>query len=357
MRVLLVGEFSGVHTNLKVGLEDLGVQVTLANTGDGFKDFSTDMLMRIDGDSWKTRLQNDLLEIYNLYYMKKFDVIQIMHPNAFDHYDHSKVYKMLDNAGLVVQLIGGCDYAFNRYYRFLDERLCQECRMYDYRGRQCHYRQPDVVGYEKEIYKRADVIVPLSWEYHYIYKQYEKEYADKLHSVVPMPIDLKKNRMCPHQNEKIHVFHPLNREGFKGTRVFRMLFQELQREYNEIAEFSIEGKMPIAQYRKYLSHVDIVVDQLYCNTYGMNALYSMAMGKVVFSGNSTPRMFDDVEWLQDMPVLSLGYSEEEMKENIMRVVKSDKLRDIKNASRKYVETYHDTRKVARLFLKLYKQYL
>ncbi len=357
MKVLLVGEFSGVHTNLKVGLEDLGVQVTLANTGDGFKNFSSDMLMRIDEKNWRTKLENKFLEIYNLHQMKKFDVIQIMHPNALAFYDHAQVYEMLDNANLVVQLVGGCDYVFTKYYKFLNEKLCQVCRKYDLGGMHCFYKREGEKKYEKEIYKRADIMVPLSWEYYYIYKEYEKIYTDKLCDVIPMPIDLKNNKIHSVKNAKVQVFHPLNREGFKGTNVFRSIFQELQTKYNEIADFRIEGKMPIVQYRKFLSQVDIVVDQLYCNSYGMNALYSMAMGKVVFSGNSTPQMFEDVKWMQNMPVLSLGFSDEEIMDNIMRIVRSNKLDSMKRNSRRYVETYHDAGRVAGLFLRLYKKYL
>lgn len=35
MKVLLVGEFSGFYLNLKQGLQELGVDVTLAANGDG----------------------------------------------------------------------------------------------------------------------------------------------------------------------------------------------------------------------------------------------------------------------------------------------------------------------------------
>lgn len=357
MNVLLVGEFSGVHTNLKAGLEHLGVQVTLANTGDGFKKFSSDMLMWVEGGNWSSKLENKFLELYNLYQMKKFDVIQIMHPNAFEFYTHSRVYELLDQAKLVVQLIGGCDYAFEKNFKYLNEKLCQGCRKYDLGGHQCYYKRVGERKYEKEIYKRANIIVPLSWEYYYIYKEYEREYIDKLQHVMPMPIDLRNNRVRSVQTEKIRVFHPLNREGFKGTNILRPIFRDLQMQYGDIADFKIEGKMPIAQYRKFLSKTDIVVDQLYCNSYGMNALYSMAMGKVVFSGNSTQQMFKDVPWMQDMPILSVGFSEEEIKDNIIRTVRCGTLSNIKKASRRYVETYHDAEKVAKLFLRLYRDHL
>ena len=43
MKVLLIGEYSNLHNNLKKGLIDLGHEVTLVSFGDGFKDFSSDI--------------------------------------------------------------------------------------------------------------------------------------------------------------------------------------------------------------------------------------------------------------------------------------------------------------------------
>ncbi len=355
MKVLLVGEFSGVHNNLKVGLEALGVQVTLANTGDGFKQFSSDILMHIDSDTSKARIENAFLEYYNLFKMQQYDVVQIMHPNAFSFYNHSQVFKLLDKAKVVVQLIGGCDYVFAKKFKFLNSELCRMCKQYDQKKHSCPYETANEIKYEREIYKRADVLVPMAWEYYRIYKEYATEYNTKLHTVIPMPIDTRKNRVLNKQHEKIQVFHPINREGFKGTKIFRPIFTQLQEEYGKIAEFKIAGRMPIEQYRKYLASVDIVVDQLYSCTYGMNALYAMAMGKVVMSGNSNTEMFRDIEWLQDMPVLSLGYTGQEIKMNISNVIKDHNLRDLKERSRKYVEIYHDAKSVAKVFLDLYRQ--
>lgn len=356
MKVLLVGEFSGIHNNLKVGLEHFGVDVTLMNLGDGYKGFSSDMPMRVAGESWRVKVENKLLEKYNLYKMQKYDVIQIMHPRAVNFYNHSMVCEVLDKAKLVVQMLAGCDYLCGKHYKKIDARLCESCLKYEQRNGHCLNRRAEEVNYQKSIFHRADVMVPMAWEYYYCASQ-ELEYRKKLHKLIPMPLDLKSNRMTYAHNDKIQVFHPLNREGTKGTKVLRPIFSDLQKEYNEIADFRIEGQMPIDQYRKLLSQMDIVVDQLYSFPYGMNAVYAMAMGKAVFCGNAVPQMFEDNEWLRDMPVMSLGYSEEEIKENIMRAVKDNELDKLKLASRKYVEKYHDTVKVAKIFLKLYRQYL
>ena len=43
MDVLLVGEYSRLHNSLKEGLIELGHNVTLAGTGDGFKGYPVDL--------------------------------------------------------------------------------------------------------------------------------------------------------------------------------------------------------------------------------------------------------------------------------------------------------------------------
>ena len=43
MRILLIGEYSGLHNSLKEGLEKNGHEVTLIGSGDGFKKYPMDI--------------------------------------------------------------------------------------------------------------------------------------------------------------------------------------------------------------------------------------------------------------------------------------------------------------------------
>jgi len=42
-QILLLGEFSGLHTNLKEGLEELGHSANLVSSGDGEKNIKRDI--------------------------------------------------------------------------------------------------------------------------------------------------------------------------------------------------------------------------------------------------------------------------------------------------------------------------
>ena len=44
MKILLLGEYSNLHNSLKKGLVELGHEVTLISSGDGFKSFESDIL-------------------------------------------------------------------------------------------------------------------------------------------------------------------------------------------------------------------------------------------------------------------------------------------------------------------------
>lgn len=357
MKVLLLGEYSGVQNNLKAGLEGHGVEVVLANIGDGFKKFSSDMLLRVDGKGLAVQLENYFLEILNLHRMKKFDVIQIMHPNTIAFYKHHNIIRLLDSAKLVVQLVGGCDYYFERYYRKIDSELCKSCKKYDRANHKCPYTWEVERRYTDEIYQRADVFVPLSWEYYFIYKNYAKKYSSKLHEMIPMPIDLKRNPYVETHNKKLQIYHPLNRVGFKGTKVIDGVFRELSEEYGERASFHIKGHMPIEQYNRYLSKMDVVIDQLYDTTYGMSALYSMAGGKIVMSGHEDERMYEDFPWLREKPTIPLGRTVAEVKESIATVILDDRVEEKKRETRYYVEKYHDARLIAQKYIQLYEKYL
>ena len=47
MKILLLGDFSAVHKNLKDGLLELGHDVVLASDGDGFKIFLETLILNL----------------------------------------------------------------------------------------------------------------------------------------------------------------------------------------------------------------------------------------------------------------------------------------------------------------------
>src|SRR5690606_38133805 len=99
MKILLVGEYSRLHNSLKEGLLALGHEVLLVSTGDDFKNFPSDILLKRNYDSGiQKKLKVGLYKFFgiditsislknqffrNKEKFKDFDVVQLINESAF----------------------------------------------------------------------------------------------------------------------------------------------------------------------------------------------------------------------------------------------------------------------------------
>src|SRR5690554_4136687 len=94
MKILLVGEYSRLHNSLKEGLHALGHEVTLVSTGDDFKNFPSDILL-------KRKYETGILKKVKVGLFKLFglDITSISLKNQF--LNQKETFKDFD----IVQLI------------------------------------------------------------------------------------------------------------------------------------------------------------------------------------------------------------------------------------------------------------
>ena len=99
MKVLLVGEYSRLHNSLKEGLQKLGHEVTIMASGDGFKDYPSDIriinrynsgfrlffkktIHKLTGlDISAKHIKKQVFE--NSEKIKGFDVVQLINESSF----------------------------------------------------------------------------------------------------------------------------------------------------------------------------------------------------------------------------------------------------------------------------------
>ena len=80
MKILLLGEFSNVHTTLAKGLRQLGHEVTLASDGDGWKDYPRDVDLRrpslgaLSSAAYFCRLIKQFRQF------RGYDIVQLINP-------------------------------------------------------------------------------------------------------------------------------------------------------------------------------------------------------------------------------------------------------------------------------------
>ncbi|MDC4864590.1 hypothetical protein NQ912_13470 [Acinetobacter baumannii] len=64
MKVLLIGEYSGVHTNLAKALKQKNINVCTVHDGDSYKKFESDVIIKYNRIESKNKYINFILKIY-----------------------------------------------------------------------------------------------------------------------------------------------------------------------------------------------------------------------------------------------------------------------------------------------------
>ncbi|MDX3775805.1 hypothetical protein QE250_16965, partial [Chromatiaceae bacterium AAb-1] len=83
MKILLLGDFSALHKNLKEGLVALGHDVTIASNGDGWKKVDTDINLYYPRKNFLDHMKYRFFLLKQLLSIKGYDVVQLVNPFIF----------------------------------------------------------------------------------------------------------------------------------------------------------------------------------------------------------------------------------------------------------------------------------
>ncbi len=325
MKILLFGEFSGLHNNLKDGLIELGHEVVLASGRDGYKMIPNDLNLdgRLSGIIGK--LETRVRPFIHLPKLVGYDVFQSInpfYPNA-KYFPKLQFYKMLKLGNKKFYMLGaGSDAYF------------WKC------GRKCLKYGPF-----EDFLKYDHGVIPVMYEY-------EKSYSDcnKLKNTIPLPVNTNNIEYNENVTEgKLVVFHGLSRYGFKGTRHVEEAFEILRKKYPNDLELIINGKMPFDDYIKLLRRANVVVDQVYSHSLGMNGVYALAMGKVVLGGVE-PEGLESLS-LTSSPAINVRPEANSIIKEIEWLLDNrSKITEIGKESRMFAERVHGHIKVAKKYI-------
>lgn len=135
MKILLIGEYSGLHNSLKDGLQLNGHSVTLLGTGDGFKNYPVDIevkstIFEIPFLKFIAKIIDKLLKVslndfelgFKAYLkiktLKDFDIVQLINENSFKTtpwLETILLKKILKNNKNLFLLSCGVDYISVKY--------------------------------------------------------------------------------------------------------------------------------------------------------------------------------------------------------------------------------------------------
>lgn len=361
MKIALIGEYSGFHNNLKDGLLALGHEAVIASRGDGYKSFDSDIFL-------SSTYQNKFLNYVDVFRkhlslpgkLADFDIIQLINPCFVSYANllpNKIIFDKLINQNKNIFLVGaGEDPVILQYWRNPENRKKLK---YSWAEGQ----KEDIAGtvYEKnllsrnfllwneEVVERIKGYIPIMFEYDQPYKKYNIRKEAIPIAINTDKIDYRENKV----NNKLVVFHGLNREGVKGTKYVRQAFESLRNKYPNDLELVIDGKMPYNEYLSLLQRANVVVDQVLSYSLSMNSLISMAQGKVVLGGNEK-ESFDLMNY-EFNPAINIIPDSSFIAAEIEKLLDNrNEIENIGFKSRQFVEKYHNHIDIAKKYIEFWK---
>ena len=379
MKILLVGEYSRLHSSLKEGLVKLGHEVTIVSSGDGMKKFKTDLNFnsKIKGafilnklNSLSIRFLNtDLIKIENAYRFKKllpqftgFDVVQLINEDALfiEPKTQIKILQQLisQNKKLFV-LCCGDDFTSVNYYLnekvkysiltpYLNDKSLKDLFVYS-------------LKYTTKPYKKLHDFLKLNSlgtiasdiDYH-LPMQDQANYL----GLIANPINTEKITYSePNINNKIIIFLGINTHSKikKGITFFEKALAIIQDKYPERVSIKITKNLPYNEYIKIYNEAHILLDQVYAYDQGYNALEAMAKGKVVFTGA-------EQEWLEhykleenSVAINALPNVDYLVQKLEWLILNPEKILEISRNARLFIEREHDYIASAKLYIEKWTQ--
>lgn len=355
MKILLVGEYSAVHKNLKDGLVELGQQVICASSGDGFKKIDNDIKWNPKHNGFLGKIERDIKVFSSLSGLKKFDIVQFISPKICTRKLglNALVFERIINQNAKSFLIGaGCNDPFTAAFlkfKFRKRQLFKEISRATHGKLWCQ----TPIG-KASILKLFNIIngyIPIMYEYA---QGLRDAGYPKLLPTIPLPINLKK--ITFHENnikEKIVFFHGVTRENVKGTPLIREALENLKSKYPNDVSVLIAGNMSLNDYLLLLKTVNVVIDQAYSVSYGMNVVYNLSMGKVIVGGGEEECMQEF--GLKDSPLIPIEPSVKDIEQKLTYLLDiRNKIPEIGWQSRQYVERVHDSKIIANRFLNVWE---
>ncbi|NNJ14374.1 glycosyltransferase [Pseudomonas putida CSV86] len=356
MKILLIGEYSGLHKELKNALVRLGHDVTLAAASDFWKKFESDINLGYGSNIYSYKARQLLLPLLKLPAFKGYDVVHIVNFYIVPRFPALNLFfvRYLKQHNKIVTLSGSGDDPF--FVRYSEEAMRYSPipwhEKYD-RGGPYYMREKNHLSAMHAYMKCIDGVIPIMYEYYSTFCA--AGYADKVSQPIPIPIDASKIKFVENDasQSKLCFFHGLNRRGFKGTFLVEKSFDELKRKYPNDVECLIEGHLPFDKYMEVLAKTHVSVDQVFSHSLAMNALYSMAQGKVV-AGGAEPEsaiLYGGVlPPIYNLPAEQLGLTA--VLERILEERHTIPERSV--ASREFVVKYHSPLAVAQQYVNYWR---
>lgn len=359
MKILLLGEYSNVHWTLAEGLRSLGHTVCVVSNGDFWKNYKRDIsLVR---DYTKFGGLSYLLKTYTLLpKLRGYDIVQIINPMFLEIKAEriAPIYRYLKrhNGKIFLGAYGMDAYWVEackrkpRTFRYSDFNIGDKEITNAYTLEQA----ADWQGTAKErlndeIAESCNGIVAGMYEYHTAYKEI---YGHKL-TYIPFPIESYSNAGAIYDGKrKVRIFIGIQKERsiYKGTDIILQVLERITAEFPDECEILKAENVPFEQYSRMVNDCDVLIDQLYGYSPGMNALLAMSKGKIVVGG-AEEECYEILGEKTLRPMVNIIPDKEHIYSQLKWIIDNkDKIATMQRESIEFVKKHHLPEKVAQEYI-------
>lgn len=367
MRILLLGEASFLHNTLKKGLLSRGHHVVLASSGNGWHNSPRDIDLQRNMRFGK--LGGIMVLFKLLYHLSTFcgnDIVQVhnyqfvpLMPRwnkwifKFLKLTNKKVLKGCfgDDPQIFTMQSHGIPTYSDTYWNGRLQNIEKN------KERIAEQMIPEFYDCWRYTSKNADALIPCLYEYYLCY--HTPDYQAKLH-YLPLPMEIPAMDAVASVKGKAEVVKVLvgvqpKRDFVKGALKIAHFVEVLAQKYPGKLDIKYVEGVPYDEYCQMIAESDVIVDQLYSFTPSMNSLAAMARGTVVIGGGEEDYYrFIGEDTLRPIINVSPEYSDAENISIIEKALLSEgNLAELSRQSIEFVKKYHDYRKVAEEYEKMY----
>lgn len=377
MKILLVGEYSRLHNSLKEGLVKLNHDVTIVAAYDGFKKYDVDVLIEkkyqkglrkklknllysltgFDIESRNIKLQIQQLQSQ----LSGYDVVQLINEAPFGCTAkiETEIFDLISTWNDNIYLLScGTDhlsvsYAHKDNFRYsilTPYKNGKDITNLDAYG--LKFLEPEFKALHQHIYNKIKGVIASDIDYHLPIENHPKYLG-----LISNPVNTDALKPEPlNFSDKIVIFHGINTNNYykKGNDIFEQALDIIKDKYSDKVKIVTVRSLPYSEYIKAFNEAHILLDQVYAYDQGYNALEAMAKGKVVFTGA-------EKEWLEHynikedtIAINALPNAEHIAKKLKWLIENPDKIIEISNNARIFIEDYHNYISCAKSYFKTWE---
>lgn len=374
MRIIIIGEFSSFAKNLSSGFRQIGHDCFVFSWGDSFKKIEQDngytvfTPQPVKNSYSFNRIRNRIGYYFSRYKLLKqvskmskegkWDVVFIINPSfikkrRFDNFfSREMILEIVAKPSSIYLSACGSDVP---YYDYWDKHNWKNRELINLNKIEKGVLSPKEVIHHLYCSSFINKVIPIMYDYAEAWRHsdYSKKFV--VCPTIPLPVDIDKIECSNEINGKIVVFHGIIRPKAKGTDYIVSAMEKLERMYPDKVECHAKGGIPLNDYLKLLHRTNILIDQVYAGSSGMNALYALAMGKVVLGGNE-PENSKEYK-IPHIPIINIGPDSELIFKELEKLVLNPQLiRRLSAESREYVKNYHDAKLIAQKYIDVFTSF-